>query len=178
MVGITAQPGNRISIEFNNRFRYDLKMDWTFLKIKIHPSFVLLILLALYQVNADFCRAEERCSSELYNEMSFAEPKQRFSPLDKVYILITCPQVAPGSHTIHVNWIHEKLGVVRSDKNIIAVEQKSDQSVYFWMSLLRRGPFSSMFSGDDYYEDHYGNWTVEGYLDEGRVTSSQFVILE
>lgn len=134
--------------------------------------------MMLPAVFAGTCQAQADCSAEMFNEITFTEARSEFSPLDKIYVLIFCRQVSAGNHSIHVNWVHEQRGVVRSDKTVIEVAEPSDQTIYFWLNLLRRGPLASMLAGNEFYEDHYGIWVVEGYLDDQQVTATEFTIRE
>ena len=116
------------------------------------------------------------CSSGTFAKSSFAEVRSRFLPHDKVYVMIHCLNLVPGEYNMHVNWVHSKQGMVRTDTHQFTVDQKKDQRVYFWFKLSKKGPLMSTFTNQDYHEKHFGDWTVEGYLNDQSVSSNEFTI--
>lgn len=118
------------------------------------------------------------CSGSMYNSPAFQERVTSFSPFEKVYLIIECSGLKPGEHTMHANWIHQQRGVIRSDKHSFTAEEDKKQGIFFWFKLSKKGPMASMFSGQDFHEDNFGDWTVESYLDDQLILKQPFTITD
>ena len=137
---------------------------------------VLLITAALY-TPASVLGAE--CTSGTYSQASFASQQAAFSPYEKVFVKIHCSGLDAGHHTLHVNWVHARVGIVRSDKQDFSIGAAgANHTAYFWFKLSRLGPIKSVITNRDFYPDHLGDWTVEASLGGRPVTSSPFSITE
>lgn len=82
-----------------------------------------------------------------------------------------------GSYTMDVNWVHQREGIVRSDShefNVDKMERK--KRIFFWFKLSRRGPLKSAITNQDFYEGHFGNWTVRAFLNNEQVIEAPFTI--
>lgn len=124
------------------------------------------------------CGSVFDCSADTYAQSSFEEPKRSFIPHDRIYLMIDCRNLRPGFYTMHVNWVHDSLGLVRTDSHEFTLDRPGDQTIFFWFKLLRRGPLTSAFTNQDFYERHFGEWTVDGYLNDQPVSSNRFSILD
>ncbi len=137
---------------------------------------VLLISAALFTPSV-VLGAE--CRSETYSQASFASQQAVFSPYEKIFVRIHCSGLDAGEHTLYVNWVHAKVGIVRSDKQDFSIGAAgADHTAYFWFKLSRLGPIKSVITNRDFYPDHLGDWAVEASLGEGPVSSSSFSISE
>lgn len=116
------------------------------------------------------------CKSNIYNDISFLDPKKTVSPYDKIFVKIDCSQIPVGSYTIQVNWIKNNYGIIRTNRQDFVIDVPSDRMIYFWIKLHKKGMLSSGFSGNDYNEEFYGDWTVETYIDDEAVSSNTFLI--
>ncbi len=142
---------------------------------------VLKYMLVLIVVNVIFVfdAAGADCISETYSQKSFEKPQADFSPYDKIFVKISCDALDAGDHTLFINWVHQKVGIVRSAKQEFSVDvQGEGHTAYFWFKLSRRGPIKSAITNQDFYPGHLGDWLVEASLGEDIVSSSSFSISE
>jgi hypothetical protein len=110
------------------------------------------------------------CSGDLFESIAAEEPRTQFSPYDTIYLRVLCQDLTEGSHTTRVDWIHSKLGLMRTDERIMDTSDQQNQSLdqmfYFWLKLHKRGPLSAMLSGSDFKEQLLGEWEVRCYVDD------------
>lgn len=118
------------------------------------------------------------CTSALYKSLEFKQESERFSPYEKIFIKTRCSGLAAGEHTMHVNWIHHRRGLFRSDKHDFGMDIEGNRVVFFWFKLTKKGPFSSALSNSDFHEENFGSWRVEVYLGNEIVTNQAFEIQE
>lgn len=116
------------------------------------------------------------CSGATYNSTAFDKETSLFSPYDTVYLIVSCSGLVPGKFTMHVNWVHNTRGVVRSDKHIFVADSSEKRGIYFWFKLNKKGPMASMFTNQDFHEKNFGEWSVETYLDDELVLTNSFSI--
>ena len=135
----------------------------------------MAILLLCQQA---ICLAGVECASQTYRDAAFVEAATQFSPYEKIYIGTKCSDLSAGEHTVHVNWIHQRKGLFRSDKHNFQMEVDGERVVYFWFKLTKKGPLSSAFSASDFHQENYGQWTAEVYLNDRLVGKKEFEILE
>ena len=137
-----------------------------------------LIVSAVMLAPAPDITAAE-CASGTSRQISFDNPQAVFSPYDKIFVRITCSGLDAGDHTLQVNWVHGRVGIVRSDKQDFTINVSgSDHTAYFWFKLSRQGPIKSVITNQDFYPGHLGDWAVEVSLGERLVSSSAFSISE
>lgn len=150
------------------------------LKVRISPAKPALLLtmsaLLLLMSAQHSCGAE--CTGATYNSTAFQQETAQFSPYEKIYLILSCTGLAPGRHTMHVNWMHSKRGLIRSDQHIFDADAGQKQGIYFWFKLSKKGPLASMFSNQDFHEENFGDWSVETYLDDELVVTKPFTILD
>ena len=118
------------------------------------------------------------CSGATYNSTAFQEETHQFSPHERVYLIVSCTDLIPGEHTMHVNWVHSRRGIIRSDKHEFQVETSEKRGIYFWFKLSRKGPMASMLSNQDFHEENFGEWRAEAYLDDQPVLTRVFTIVD
>ncbi len=136
----------------------------------------LLITAALF-TSSDVIGAE--CTSETYSQESPAKQQAAFSPYEKIFVKIHCSGLDAGDHTLYVNWVHGRVGIVRSDKQDFSINVRGgNHAAYFWFKLSRLGPIKSAITNQDFYPAHLGDWAVEVSLGEVPVSSSLFSISE
>ena len=135
-----------------------------------------LILLSLWLPVLHAAAAE--CTSSLYDSLEFSVPVDRFSPYERVFVTTTCTNLEAGEYTMRVNWIHQRIGLFRSDTHSFRMDTAGKRLVYFWFKLAKKGPLSSTFSGSDFHQKTLGMWTVETYLNDARVSEQEFEIIE
>ena len=116
------------------------------------------------------------CSGATYSSTAFEEEVSRFSPYDTIYLIVSCSELVPGDHTMHVNWVHSNRGVVRSDKHVFETVTSEKRGIYFWFKLSKKGPMASMLSNQDFHEENFGEWSAETYLDDELVLTRSFSI--
>jgi hypothetical protein len=106
------------------------------------------------------------CSGDLFESIAAEEPRTQFSPYDTIYLRVLCQDLTEGSHTTQVDWIHSRLGLMRTDERIMDTSNQQDLMFYFWLKLHKRGPLSAMLSGSDFKEQLLGEWEVRCYVDD------------
>lgn len=143
---------------------------------KIARQLTLAAAVLICQLPLNLRGAE--CTSQTYKDAAFIEAATQFSPYEKVFIGTRCSELAAGEHTVHVNWVHQRKGLFRSDKHKFRMDVDGERVVYFWFKLTKKGPLSSAFSANDFDRDTYGQWTAEVYLNERLVGKKEFEILE
>jgi hypothetical protein len=139
-------------------------------------SFYLCLLVACCTVfgTAAASAAAIDCDAQLYRNAIFTEPQTHFSPYDQIFIVIECSGLEVGQQVMHANWIHEKRGLVRSNKYEFNQQERGSRSVFFWFKLMRRGPLASALLNQDFHEESFGQWLVEVYLNDGLLLSREF----
>lgn len=138
-------------------------------------------LLAFLLVNTMpvLAAAGAECTSETYNQASFENPQSVFSPYDKIFVKVNCKTLDAGDYTLSVNWVHHKVGIVRTGKQDFSINvQGVGHTAYFWFKLTRQGPIKSALTNKDFYPGHLGDWRAEAFLGENSVSSSPFSISE
>ena len=143
---------------------------------KITRQFILVAVVLLCGRTLELAGAE--CTSQTYKDAAFVEAATMFSPYEKVFIGTRCSDLTAGEHTVHVNWVHQRKGLFRSDKHNFRMDVDGERVVYFWFKLSKKGPLSSAFSSSDFNRDTYGQWSAEVYLDDRLVGKKEFEILE
>ena len=147
--------------------------------LKKCPVVKCLLIFVCVNILPVFSAAGAECTSETYNQLSFDKPQIHFNPYDRVFAKIHCHGLEAGDHTLYLNWVHQKAGIVRSDKKDFSVEvQGTGHTAYFWFKLTRRGPIKSALTNQDFYPGHLGDWLVEARLGNTVVSSSAFSISE
>lgn len=141
------------------------------------PVLVSVISALLVLISVQQCLGAE-CTGATYNSTAFQQETAQFSPYEKIYLILSCTGLTPGAHAMHVNWMHSKRGLVRSDKHIFEAGNGEKQGIYFWFKLSKKGPMASMFSNQDFNEENFGAWVVETYLDDIPVTENRFSIMD
>jgi hypothetical protein len=143
------------------------------------PVLKYLLVFLFVNILPVFSAAGAECTSETYNQLSFDKPQIHFNPYDRVFAKIHCHGLDTGGHTLYINWVHNKVGIVRSDKQDFSVDvQGADHTVYFWFKLTRQGPIKSAITNQDFYPGHLGDWLVEARLGNTVVSSRAFSISE
>ena len=117
------------------------------------------------------------CAGNLSANGQFDKIQSVFSPLDRIHVKVDCVDLRPGRKVLHVNWIHNKQGIFRVDKNEIEVQGDRMYGGFFWFKLSRKGPIHSAISNSDYHEQNYGEWSVEVYLDDKMIIREGFEII-
>ncbi|PIE64596.1 MAG: hypothetical protein CSA26_07600 [Desulfobacterales bacterium] len=145
---------------------------------KVIPFVAAFYLTAIFIILSVTHSAAFECSGKTYSDEDFERQKSSFTPYDKVFIMIECQGLTTGDHTLSASWIHEKEGLARSDSHPFTVSENDHKKrILFWFKLSRIGPLKSAFTNRDFYEKHFGNWTVEGFLDDTPVTKNKFEII-
>ena len=135
------------------------------------PLFLFLNLIFAFQVYGAVC------TNQTYASVSFTEIKSEFSPYERIFVQIDCSTLKRGDHSLVINWVHEKSGIVRSDRHDFEVKQEgAGHTAYFWFKLTRRGPIKSALTNQDFYQGHMGDWVAEAALNDRVVASQSFVI--
>jgi len=141
------------------------------------PVLKYMLVFIVVNVFLVFDASGADCTSETYSQTSFEKPQADFSPYDKIFVKIRCDALDIGEHTLSINWIHQEVGIVRTDKQEFSVTAQGEgHTAYFWFKLSRRGPIKSAFTNQDFYPGHLGDWLVEASLGEDIVSSSSFYI--
>ena len=135
----------------------------------------ILFLLVLNALLVEPISAFE-CTSQTTSGGSFDDPLSSFTPYDKIYVTFSCGNLEVGDYRMDANWVHGKEGIVRADSYQFRVEKKTDQKIYFWFKLSQKGPLESAFTNEDFYENHFGEWSVQGYLNDEPASVSEFMI--
>lgn len=141
------------------------------------PGFISVLVLAATVFLSVSGAGGTECTSETYTQLTFDKPQKDFSAYEKIFVRIHCRELDAGEHTLYVNWVHDSVGIVRSDKQDFLVDMDgAEHRAFFWFRLSRQGPIKSAITNQDFYPGHLGVWTVEVSLGETVVTSSAFSI--
>ncbi len=144
--------------------------------IKCPELISVFVLVAAVFLSAAGAGGTE-CTSETYSQLNFDKPQKDFSAYEKIFVRIQCHELDAGEHTLYVNWVHDGIGIVRSDKQDFLIDMDGAwHSAFFWFRLSRQGPIKSALTNQDFYPGHLGDWTVEASLGETVVCSSTFSI--
>ncbi len=143
------------------------------------PVLNYILVFTVVNVLVVFEAAGGDCSSETYSQTSFEKPQAEFSPYERIFVKVRCETLAAGDHTLYISWVHQKAGIVRSDKKDFTIKaQGNGHTAYFWFKLTPRGPIKSALTNKDFYPEHLGAWLVQASLGEKIVSSSSFSISE
>ena len=120
--------------------------------------------------------APPHCQVALYDSTAFETEQDQFTPEQKVIAKVDCEGLATGPHRLHMNWVHQQIGLFRSDELNLEQTEERHRSVFFWFKLNKKGPLSSAFSGSDYGERLLGEWQAELFLDDQKIATAGFAI--
>jgi len=148
------------------------------MKPKYKNSFLFLIVGLMVTLNNRYCYGFV-CSGSMYDNPDFKEQVTRFSPYDKIFLIVDCSELEAGKHyDLHANWINKRRGIIRSDKYRFLAEEGTKRGIFFWLKLSKKGPMASMLSNQDFHEENFGDWMVETYLDGKKATENSFSIID
>lgn len=113
----------------------------------------------------------------MYNKKPFETEQDMFLPSDRIYIVMELHDLEKGKHQLSASWINpEGKTINTSEHTIVLHAPESSHRSYFWLELMKNGPFSEMITGREYKGNVYGRWEVHLRLNGHPVGRREFTI--
>jgi hypothetical protein len=126
---------------------------------------------------ADSIGKVSNLETAMYNRKPFVTKQDQFLPSDRIYIVIELHDLDKGKHQLSASWINpEGKAINTSEHTILLNAPEASHRSYFWLELMKNGPFSEMITGREYKGNVYGRWEVELRLNGQPVGRREFTI--
>ena len=113
----------------------------------------------------------------MYNAKPFVSEQDRFLPSDRIYIVLELHDLEKGKHQLSASWINpEGKTINTSEHTILLNAPESRHRSYFWLELMKNGPFTELVTGREYKGNVYGRWEVQIHLNGHPVGRREFTI--
>lgn len=113
----------------------------------------------------------------MYNAKPFVTEQDTFLPSDRIYIVLELHDLDKGKHRLSASWIDpEGKTINTSEHTILLNAPESRHRSYFWLELMKNGPFTELFSGREFKGNVYGRWQVQIHLNGHPVSRREFTI--
>jgi len=104
--------------------------------------------------------------ASMYNAKPFAAEQNHFLPSDRIYLVMDLYNLAAGRHQVSAAWINPEGKTINTSEHTIDLSAPAPQHrSYFWLELMKNGPFTELFTGREYKPGVYGRWKVDIHLD-------------
>jgi hypothetical protein len=86
-------------------------------------------------------------------------------------------QLEAGEHNLLALWKAPNGQLINTSRHNISLSRQAPKHrSYFWLKLIRNGPFTEIVTGAEYKGDIHGRWDAEIYFDGDRITTQHFMI--
>lgn len=147
------------------------------MRTKLIRSAVLILIVVLHA-------AIGRCASQLTYEcyvsnafpLKILKEQTFFDASEKIYVYIKFSNLLPGNYLVNTTWLKYSGETERRNSSEIRIDSETDYTYYSWFKLLKKGPFSRMFMGQEYDPDQKGARTVIVDVNGKRICSESFEV--
>ncbi len=103
--------------------------------------------------------------ASMYNARPFTTEQNLFLPSDRIYLVMDLYDLAAGRHQLSASWINPEGKTITTSEHTINLSAPAPRHrSYFWLELMKNGPFTELFSGREYKPGVYGRWKVDIHL--------------
>lgn len=104
--------------------------------------------------------------ASMYNAKPFTAEQNMFLPSDRIYLVMDLTNLAAGRHQLSAFWINPQGKTITTSEHTINLSAPAPRHrAYFWLELMKNGPFTELFTGREYQPGVYGRWKVDIRLD-------------
>lgn len=113
----------------------------------------------------------------LYSKKPFVTRQDSFLPSDRIYIVMEFHDLDKGKHHLSASWINPEGKTINTSEHTILLDaaEPSHRS-YFWLELMKNGPFTEMITGREYKGSVYGRWEVHLHMNGHPAGRREFTI--
>jgi hypothetical protein len=98
----------------------------------------------------------------MYNRKPFIAEQNLFLPSDRIYLVMDLYNLEAGSHQLSAAWVNPEGKTINTAEHTISLNAPEQQHrSYFWLELMKNGPFTELFTGSEYKGSAYGRWQVD-----------------
>lgn len=98
----------------------------------------------------------------MYNGKPFTAEQNLFLPSDRIYLVMDLYNLEAGRHQLSADWINPEGKTINTAEHAISLNAPEPRHrSYFWLELMKNGPFTELFTGREYKGSAYGRWQVE-----------------
>jgi len=113
----------------------------------------------------------------MYNKKPFVTEQDNFLPSDRIYIVMELHNLEKGKHQLSASWINPEGKTINTAEHTILLHApESSHRSYFWLELMKNGPFTEMITGREYKGNVYGRWEVHLRLNGHPAGRREFTI--
>ena len=100
-----------------------------------------------------------------------------FDASEKVYVYVKFHHLKPGRYLISTTWLKYTDEAERITSSQINIDSSTEYTYYSWFKLMKKGPVSQMFMGEEYDFDQKGLRKVIVQLNGEKICSKSFEYL-
>lgn len=98
----------------------------------------------------------------MYNRKPFTVEQNLFLPSDRIYLVMDLYNLQAGRNQLSAAWINPEGKTINTAEHTISLSAPEPRHrSYFWLELMKNGPFTELFTGREYKGGAYGRWQVE-----------------
>jgi hypothetical protein len=116
-------------------------------------------------------------TSAMFNKKPFTVEQNQFLPSDRIYLVMDLHNLGAGRHQLSAAWINPEGKTINTAEHTITLDVPEPRHrSYFWLELMKNGPFTEMFTGREYKKNVYGRWEVDIRLNGQSAGKHNFTI--
>lgn len=115
--------------------------------------------------------------ASMYNRKPFTVEQNLFLPSERIYLVMDLYNLDAGTHQLSAAWINPEGKTINTAEHTISLSAPvSRHRSYFWLELMKNGPFTELFTGREYKGSAYGRWEVDIRLNGQSAGKHNFTI--
>ena len=115
--------------------------------------------------------------ASMYNRKPFTVEQNLFLPSDRIYLVMDLYNLEAGTHQLSAAWINPEGKTINTAEHTISLNAPEPRHrSYFWLELMKNGPFTELFTGREYKGSAYGRWEVDIRLNGQSAGKHNFTI--
>ncbi|KGO34521.1 MAG: hypothetical protein WBN83_00295 [Desulfoprunum sp.] len=125
----------------------------------------------------DSVRKVTNLETAMYNAKPFVTEQDTFLPSDRIYIVLELHDLDKGQHRLSASWIDPEGKTINTSEHTILLDAPElTHRSYFWLELMKNGPFTELVTGREFKGNVYGRWQVQIHLNGHPVDKREFSI--
>lgn len=113
----------------------------------------------------------------MHDEHNHAIERYRFSPNEKIFVVIDLAAIPSGEYEITIDW-QNPLGQIerQNSYSLLLEDPKENFRLYSWLKLWRNGYLTRSFTGQEFNEKNFGEWHLAVYVNGQLVARQKFCV--